>query len=318
MAKNNAHYKFQNKNLKDSKRPAASSPPEAHRLIGIDMPAEDLCDLRDRFPAFMPEIQYCDGETQDVFSVVQARLQQSLRNGETWYLAFAVLMKYAEQFPLRRPLENIYTKTSSSEDSPIHPDPTEPTMPGIDAINHQNPLLPYLPTFMKYLEACLACQDNHADGWAQYGAYCEELALYPQAENAFRKCLQANPRDAEILNRLGLLLILREKFTEASAVLGKATRLDPENPIAWQNLGLARVSDNRLTEAEAAWERSAELNPFDPTIWVNLSSVASQLGRVAAAAFYRQRAKELGIDLALDPANPRLRNICYDPRAQMN
>jgi Flp pilus assembly protein TadD len=87
---------------------------------------------------------------------------------------------------------------------------------------------------------------------------------YAEAARVYRKMLEADPRNASVLNELGLSLHYQGKSDEAVETLRKATALDPKLQRAWLSLGFTLKSAGRGAEARAALEKAVALDPSSP------------------------------------------------------
>lgn len=86
-----------------------------------------------------------------------------------------------------------------------------------------------------------------------------------EAENAYRKAVELNPADAYAVASLGELLTLHlNRQTEGEAAYRKAIELDPNYVYAWAGLGsLLATQNNRTTEARACGVKALSLEPDD-------------------------------------------------------
>lgn len=107
---------------------------------------------------------------------------------------------------------------------------------------------------------------------------------FAQAEMGYRELLMQNPRHADTLHLLGILLHQTDRHAEAAATIGKAISLDPNNPDYLNNQGLALRAAGQLQEALASYQKAMQLAPHDADIHTNLGNVYQQLGRFEEAA----------------------------------
>jgi protein O-GlcNAc transferase len=107
---------------------------------------------------------------------------------------------------------------------------------------------------------------------------------FAQAEAGYRKLLAQNPRHADTLHLLGILLHQTGKHAEAAATIGKAVLLDPRSPDYLNNQGLALRAAGKPQEALASYQKALQLSPHDPDIHTNLGNVYQELGRFEEAA----------------------------------
>ena len=86
------------------------------------------------------------------------------------------------------------------------------------------------------------------DGW---GRSLEEVGQWNEAERAFRKALELNPRNVYSLVNLGMIAVNRAKPEKAIDYLTKALTINPDLPAAYFNRGLARLM---LKQWEKGWK----------------------------------------------------------------
>jgi len=127
--------------------------------------------------------------------------------------------------------------------------------------------------------------------WFMLGAIYEREKKFDQAEDQFRKVLQANPNSAAVLNYYGYMLADRGvRLSEATEMIQKAVKLDPNNGAYLDSLGWAYYKQNKLAEAEEFLRKASERQSHDPTILGHLGDVYMKLGQSERAAAYWERA----------------------------
>ena len=86
--------------------------------------------------------------------------------------------------------------------------------------------------------------------------------------------VQAHPqRSAGDWFNLAFLLEQSGRDTEAEAAFRRAIELDPRLDRAWYGLGLSLIRQRRFDEAAAALVRNTELQPMSPYGWYQLARV---------------------------------------------
>ena len=80
------------------------------------------------------------------------------------------------------------------------------------------------------------------------------------AQAIYAELLRIDPRRADALNFMGVLLVQRGEHEPALALLKKASMIAPREPGVWNNLGNALLALDRLSEAEKALRRSLALS----------------------------------------------------------
>jgi tetratricopeptide (TPR) repeat protein len=86
--------------------------------------------------------------------------------------------------------------------------------------------------------------------------------------------VDAHPRrSAADWFNLAFLLEDAQRLTQAEAAFRRATELDPKLDRAWYGLGLTLIRLGRFDEAAAALKRNTELQPMSPYGWYQLARV---------------------------------------------
>ena len=97
------------------------------------------------------------------------------------------------------------------------------------------------------------------------GAMFEKMKNYDAAEAAFRKVLDANPKNASALNYLGYMLADRNvRLNEALELIREAVDLDPNNGAYLDSLGWVYFRMGDLEQAENNLQRAIERFSKDP------------------------------------------------------
>lgn len=113
-----------------------------------------------------------------------------------------------------------------------------------------------------------------AAAWFNLGYLLEAKARYDEAEHAFRRAVELDPKLDRAWYGLGLVLIRAHRFDEAVQALKRNTELQPMSPYGWYQL--ARVHMDRHEPEEAA-KIIRHLKGFEP-------KVAAQLERETGLA----------------------------------
>jgi tetratricopeptide (TPR) repeat protein len=123
------------------------------------------------------------------------------------------------------------------------------------------------------------------------GADYERQKKYDQAEDMFRKVLNANPQNATALNYLGYMLADRGvKLDEALNFIKKAVDLDPANGAYLDSLGWAYFKLGRYELAEDSLIKASQRIATDPTVQDHLGDLYQKTGRLKLAAVHWERA----------------------------
>ncbi|SHI96239.1 Tetratricopeptide repeat-containing protein [Shimia gijangensis] len=130
--------------------------------------------------------------------------------------------------------------------------------------------------------------------WFHYyarGICHERLDHWEQSEADFRKALELNPEQPQVLNYLGYSLVEKQtKLDEALEMIERAVAARPESGYIVDSLGWVLYRLGRYDEAVDHMERAAELMPVDPVVNDHLGDVYWAVGRILEAEFQWRRA----------------------------
>lgn len=132
------------------------------------------------------------------------------------------------------------------------------------------------------------------DDWVLYfyrGICHEQSKDWAPAEADFRKALELNPTQPQVLNYLGYGLVDRgEKLDEALGMIQKAVDADPKQGYILDSLAWAYFKLGRYDDALEPMERASLLEPVDPIVTDHLGDVYWMVGRKREAEFQWRRA----------------------------
>ncbi|WP_421792432.1 tetratricopeptide repeat protein [Hyphobacterium sp.] len=128
-----------------------------------------------------------------------------------------------------------------------------------------------------------------------FRAICyEQTDRWGQAEADFQSALRISPNEAEVLNYLGYMWVIRgEHIDEAFEMIERAATLEPERGHIIDSLGWAHYVRGNYEAAVRYLERAVELSPEAPTINYHLGDAYWQVGRRLEARFQWERALSL-------------------------
>ena len=125
------------------------------------------------------------------------------------------------------------------------------------------------------------------------GSYLERQKKYESAEEAFRRVLAADPRDAGTLNYLGYMLADRGvRLEEAVGLIKRAVQEEPQNYAYLDSLGWAYFKMGNYDAAEEELHKAMDHNANDPTVHDHMGEVYAKTGRLKLAAAQWERALE--------------------------
>lgn len=130
--------------------------------------------------------------------------------------------------------------------------------------------------------------------WAVYFqraiAY-ERLKEWDKAEPSFKKALELNPEQPQVLNYLGYSWVDKNiNLDEAMDMIRRAVELRPNDGYIVDSLGWAHYRLGQFDEAVVELERAIELRAGDPTINDHLGDVYWRVGRKVEAVYQWNRA----------------------------
>ncbi len=121
----------------------------------------------------------------------------------------------------------------------------------------------------------------------------ERLNQWDKAEVDFRKALELQPDEPNVLNYLGYSLIDKKmKLEEAIGMVKKAVELKPNEGFFVDSLGWAYFQMGDFDQALPHLERAVDLKAGDPIIAEHLGDAYWRVGRKLEAHFQWQHAKD--------------------------
>ncbi len=117
------------------------------------------------------------------------------------------------------------------------------------------------------------------------------------AEKVFRDALKEEPKNPEVLDGLGVSLVMQGRYQEALAPLQKAVQAAPENGSYRNNLGVAQMELGQFAEAEQAFAAAEKSANSDDRISaaINRGRLRQRQGDLAGAE------QEFTLAMARDP-----------------
>lgn len=114
-----------------------------------------------------------------------------------------------------------------------------------------------------------------------------------EAEEAYRKAIQFDPKYCDAMDNLGVLLRGRGELDEAAEWYRRSLAVKPDNPVAHQDLAVVYSikGDRAKTEAEYRW--LIEHDPTNPEGYYGLGNSRLAAGEAVAAVEPLERAAEL-------------------------
>lgn len=133
----------------------------------------------------------------------------------------------------------------------------------------------------------------------------ERLDQWQAAEADFRKALELNPDQPQVLNYLGYSLVEKQtKLDEALGMIERAVAARPDSGYIVDSLGWVLFRLGRYEESVVHMERASELMPVDPVVTDHLGDVYWAVGRKLEAQFQWRRALSFVDDETAEEAKP--------------
>ena len=115
------------------------------------------------------------------------------------------------------------------------------------------------------------------------------------AQESFRRALQIDPRDADVMHNYAWYLCQQKAYADADALFDRAIAQPQYRGVTRSLLaqGVCRARGGQLEGAESALAQAQELDPGNPAITVNLSEVLLRRGEIERARFHIRRVNAL-------------------------
>jgi tetratricopeptide (TPR) repeat protein len=133
------------------------------------------------------------------------------------------------------------------------------------------------------------------------GALHQQLNELPEAEEAYRKALAANPALPRAMNNLAWVIVLRNgDLSESRRLAERAVALLPGNADVRTTLGQVALKQGDVPTAAEAFRTATRLSPRSAAAWAGLADAEARAGHTGDAAGALGRAEQL-----LAPPAPR-------------
>lgn len=132
--------------------------------------------------------------------------------------------------------------------------------------------------------------------YSNLGVLLSLLNRNEEAENAYRKAIEMDPKNIKARNSLGYWLAKMGNHKEAETTFRKSVEADKKNSDAWYNLGSLLYDIGNHTEAESAYRKAIEADPKDAENHNALAYFLWSRGRFDEADAEVRRALEMDPD----------------------
>src|SRR5690606_12890330 len=131
----------------------------------------------------------------------------------------------------------------------------------------------------------------------QRGIAYERLKEWPKAEPNFRKALELNPNQPQVMNYLGYSWVDRGmNLREGLEMIQKAVDLRPSDGYIVDSLGWAYYQLGQYEDSVREMERAVSLKPEDPVLNDHLGDAYWRVGRKLEATFQWAHARDMNPD----------------------
>lgn len=173
-----------------------------------------------------------------------------------------------------------------------------------DALRRQERFADAIPYYTAALDRVTEMVQRHWTLFYSRGIANERAGNWPEAEADFRRALELNPDQPQVLNYLGYSFVDRgENLDEALGMIERAVAAQPDAGYIIDSLAWALFRLGRYEEALEPMERAALLEPVDPVVTDHLGDVYWAVGRKLEARFQWHRA------LSFDPTEKDAQRI---------
>lgn len=173
-----------------------------------------------------------------------------------------------------------------------------------DALRREERFAEAIPAYTAALDLVAQPDQRHWTLYYSRGICNERAGNWAAAEADFRKALELNPDQPQVLNYLGYSFVDRgENLDEALGMIERAVAAQPEAGYIIDSLAWALFRLGRYQEAVEPMERASLLEPVDPVVTDHLGDVYWAVGRKLEARFQWHRA------LSFDPAEKDAKRI---------
>ena len=148
-----------------------------------------------------------------------------------------------------------------------------------------------LPTALDEVKRAIQADPQHGAAYNLRGLIYAGMGDEKLAEESFRRALQINPQDADVMQNFGWYLCQLKRFPEANSMFRQALAVPQyaNTPRTLLTQGVCHARAGQWNEAEQSLLRSFELDSANPATAVNLTEVLLRRGDFERARFYIRR-----------------------------
>jgi len=146
------------------------------------------------------------------------------------------------------------------------------------------------------LNSAIFVDATNAHAWFLLGTIYTQQNSLPQAENAFRECLQCNGTLPDAHNNLGVVLQAQNKVVEAQQCYVNAIKFNPKYANALYNLGSIQQQNGDYDEALINYQLALKYKPDYAKALNNLAMVYQTKGKSQKAIPLYEKALRYAVD----------------------
>lgn len=147
-----------------------------------------------------------------------------------------------------------------------------------------------------YINKLIEKEHGNYTHYFRLGVIMEGINNKEGAVEAYRKALNLNPNDADVLNNLGNLVAEKGDLRESLLLLKKAAKLQPDKPSILMNLGITQAQIGDYDNAIWNFNKAIELDPRLPDAWFNKAIILWSAGLKDEAMISMKKALEVDPD----------------------
>jgi tetratricopeptide (TPR) repeat protein len=118
-----------------------------------------------------------------------------------------------------------------------------------------------------------------------------------EAEQTYRRILQAEPNHPEALHLLGVIALQKGHHQQALELILEAIAKKPGNPQFYNNLGLTYQALDQTSKARQSFQKALEIEPHYAEAYNNLGNAFKNNDRLAEAMRYFRKALQLAPEM---------------------
>lgn len=149
-------------------------------------------------------------------------------------------------------------------------------------------------TAITKLKVYLESKPNDASGWTILGNSYESLNDDKNAEAAYNKALQINPKRFEALTGMGILQRKKKNYDAALSYYKKALAINPNYAHAYTSMAVISLKQKKDKQALEYAKKAYELDNKEPVIVANLAVVYHYNNMSDLRDKMTKKAQELG------------------------